>query len=160
MNKPTPKKGRTKLPDWDCSTDVNVRAMTDWVNARLDELETQQRRWIAAGERTERDNWDPNDLDAYIDAVRRARNGDMEPLRQMYPHLVEFLKRPNTGKRGNPKDRVIGPVRQAAIDVKIIRTLLWKQFPKRPRGIKAEQIAADRHKIDYDEKLINKLRKL
>jgi hypothetical protein len=143
MNRPTQKKGRAKLPHYRSIDDD--KAMTDWVNAKLDELDAQQRSFIAVAEENKRQNWDDaDDLDTYIDAVKRARSGDIEPLRRMYPHLAEFLQRPTRRRGEHLKDRVIGPAKRAAIDVKIIR-MLWKGLS--PKGVTSEQIAADRHKV-------------
>jgi hypothetical protein len=141
-----------KLPQWECQTPSDAKAMTDWVNNELDRLETIRQRFLNCGDETPLPDGDAGWLE-YMAVKKFDENGDIKPLQEMFPVLAELLLqvRPKR-KRGQPiKDRIIGPVMEAAIDVKNIR-VLWKKYygkSNRRKGdlITAEQIAADRRKV-------------
>jgi len=99
--------------------------------------------------------------------VRADKEGNFEPLRQALLKqtgydLDRFLrKKPAGRKRGQhyPIVKKKDPVTEAAIDAKIIWWLWKRKYPKRPTGVNAKQIAADRHKVSVDE-VINKSKKI
>jgi hypothetical protein len=153
---------KLKLPQWECRTPSEAKVMTDWVNNELDRLETIRKNFLNYGE--ENLEGDAGWLE-YKAVEKFEENGDIEPLQLMFPNLAELLSRVRPKrKRGEPiKDKMIGPVMEAAIDVKNIRALWKKHFRKvnRPQGdlVTAEQIAADRRKVTVPA-VKNKMRKL
>ena len=107
-------------PDWECKT-TDEQALTDWTNARLDEL------------------------DALEDPTGRAiRLRDVAALKTLYPQIAQFiyLKR----GRGRPPD-----LRRAAARRDVIRMKkIWKENYGRKhrwRWPLPETIAAERNRV-------------
>jgi hypothetical protein len=139
---------KLKLPQWECQTASEAKAMVAWVNAELDQLETIRQRFLDC----EEEGGGDAGYQEYRAAKQLADDGKIEQLQEMYPHFAEFLQLPKLKRGEHRKDRVIGPVMKAAIDVKFIRKRLWKKYygkSNRPQGdlVTAEQIAADRHRV-------------
>jgi hypothetical protein len=142
---------KAKLPRWECLDKRAAQAMIKWVNSELNKTETIRKNFLNYGETL------PENLDAgwseYMAVKKFEENGDIEPLQQMFPNLAELLLqvRPKRKRGESIKNRVVGPVMKAAIDVKNIRELWKKRFGKVKRSkhdlVKAEQIAADRWKV-------------
>lgn len=87
-------------------------------------------------------------------ALKEAKRGNIEPLRDVYPDLVPFLHPPKR-RRGQrfPKAK---PYRlQCAVaDVSRIRDLWRRHFgrvKRRHDELSAEEIAAERHKVDVEK---------
>jgi hypothetical protein len=136
-----------ELPRWECHNARDARAMVAWVNAKLDQMDTISERFVRYGESVLESD------EAYVlaQAIKQADNGDIEPLRRLYPHLAGFLRRPKRqrGKRFAKNNR--SPVKEAVYDVKRIRDLWLVNYQKKKRSkdlVTAEQIAADRWHVD------------
>ena len=142
--------GERPLPDRVCSTKAKKQEMIAWANEMLD-------RFISLDE--------PCSLEK---AVERAdKDGNIEPLRQALLQqtgydLGRFLRKKPAGRKRGQRYPIVKehhPVTEAAIDAKIIWWFWNRNYPKRPTGVDAKQIAADRHKVSVDE-VINKLKKI
>jgi hypothetical protein len=147
------------LPQWKCRNEHEAKAMTDWVNDQLDQIEIVSERFSRYGETVLSED------DKYLieQAIEQADKGDIEPLRRLFPHLARFMCRPprERGKRF-PKNTEDDPVRRAAADVKLIRALWAKHYGKKNRPpndrVTAVQIAADRWGVN-DVTLTNRMNK-
>jgi hypothetical protein len=136
---------KAKLPRWECLDKRDAQEMIKWVNGELDQMEEKRKRFLRYGD-------EHSGLITEERAIEQGYNGNIEPLRQMYPDLAMFLHPPKL-KRGRPSKGNEGDaVKDAALDVKAIRKLWKKHFKKRNRPLKdrvtAEQIAADRWGVD------------
>jgi hypothetical protein len=133
--------------------------MTEWVNDKIDQLETMSNRFLRYGETV----LESDERHVKAQAIEQADRGNIEPLQRLLPEYARFLCRPKL-KRGKrfPKDGNNDPVARAVDDVTLIRAL-WKQHygkKNRPKNdpITAEQIAADRWKVDV-EAVVSRLKK-
>jgi hypothetical protein len=139
-----------KLPQWECRTASEEKAMTDWVNAELNRIKIDSENFVRYGE--SRLTLD----ERYVleRAIEEADRGNIESLRRLHPHLARFLQPPELGVGEKyQKDNSNDLVNKAVGDVQTIRLLWRRYFPdhkRRPKGdlVKAEQIAADRHGVD------------
>jgi hypothetical protein len=155
---------QSDLPPWEprknrsrADQERNHRWMTRWVNEELDRMTWEETRKDLAGENAltplEYKSW----------AIERAKDGNIYPLRDIYPDLAPFLHPPKL-KRGQRFPKYVGydPLQAAAKDVKRIRALWQKHYGKknRPRDdpLTAEGIAAARHEIGVDA-LVSKMKK-
>jgi hypothetical protein len=148
----------TDLPRWNCRNERDAQSIVEWVNDQLDRIDTVSKNYMDYGENVLQSD------ERYVkaQAIEQADKGNMEPLRRLHPEYARFLCRP-TQERGKrfPKDGSNDPVRRAADDVPLIRSL-WKQHygkKNRPKNdpVTAEQIAADRWKVDV-ETVISRLK--
>jgi hypothetical protein len=146
----------SKLPRWDCSKPQDAQDMIKWVNIELDRKRKPPRGW-AEGLLM----FDPDYVKGK--AIEQADKGNMEPLRKLLPGLARFLHPPKQerGKRF-PRNKEGDRVTKAAADV-ITTRKIWKAAygkKNRPKNdpVTAEQIAADRWKVDI-EKVIARLKK-
>lgn len=159
----------SELPRWECLNDRDAQRLIDWKNRELDHLETVRGYFLEAGNGLELEgDQDPLHIwwleqQSIKQAIEQADNGDIRPLRQALPHLARFLHL-SKRKRGQryPKAKEGDPVREATLDVRLIRHLWKKHYKKinRPKNdrVTAEQIAADRWKVDV-EVVIGRLKK-
>jgi hypothetical protein len=126
-------------PPWRAGADKKKRRqMQQWVNTKLDILTRMTGDEFLYF-------WSLKNLDAM--ALEFAEQGDIEPLRELNPHLARFLHLPKL-KRG---EHFIDPARirlkRARDDVRRIRAIWREHYGKtnRPIGeLTAEEIAADR----------------
>jgi hypothetical protein len=93
------------------------------------------------------------------EALNAALSGDLEPIKQRYPDLVELdmLKPPKRGSgkrflknklREAMKDRAAWPQVQAVWDAAIIREIWKKSYKTKPKGYGSpEEIAARRRGV-------------
>jgi hypothetical protein len=123
--------------------------------AKLDEEQAIVDRFIHAGD------YDPGPkVISDEQALEAAKNGDITLLRKAYPEFVEYLHLPARKPGRPPKSKDGDAVREAVLDVQLIRRI-WKEHPdefKRLKNVTAEQIAADRWGVDI-EAVCNRLKK-
>jgi hypothetical protein len=151
-----------KLPDWDAKPDD----MEKWVIEQLNALPYGDE----GGPASEVEFTWMNDDDAR--RIAAAEHGDIEPLREKYPHLAPYLFTPKR-KRGarffRPDDPwwrddnpflaygraiTVSPVQCAVDDVRRIRALWRKAYSRFKRAsslISAEEIAANRWGVNVEE---------
>jgi hypothetical protein len=154
-----------KPTHWECSNEVDARAMTAWVNFELDRLKAMRERFTGGPVGVDKWRGDAETPDWAVTmmviekAIRHAdKTGDVEPLRQDLLHLtghdLKRLLRPPPKTRGQKFTRTKEDrAKQAAADVRAIRALWRREFPghrRRPKGdlVTAERIAAARHGVD------------
>jgi hypothetical protein len=159
----------SKLPRWVCLNDRDAEKLIEWTNRELDRLETVRGYFLEVGNGVEFEgDEDPSYIrwrkeQAIQQAIEQADNGNIKPLRHELPHLARFL---HLGKRKRgqryAKAKEGDPLWEATLDVRIIRHLWKKHYKKinRPKNdrVTAEQIAADRWKVDV-EAVVSRLKK-
>jgi hypothetical protein len=149
----------SELPRWECRKAGDEQKMTKWVNDEIDRIETVSNRFLNYGESVLASD------ECYVktQAIEQADQGNIEPLRRLLPEYARFLCRPKQGRgKRFPKDEKNDRVGRAVDDVTLIRAL-WQQHygrKNRPKNdpVTAEQIAADRWKVDV-EAVVSRLKK-
>lgn len=130
------------LPNWH-----DNEAMKAWLNTMLDAIEDVIWFEVCLAPLSYHDEH------CVTCALKEAKQGNIKPLRNAYPHLAPFLHPPKR-RRGQrlpkAKPRALA---HAVTDVSSIRDLWRRHFRrvKRRRGeLSAEEIAAERWKVDVD----------
>jgi hypothetical protein len=126
-------------PDWECPTEADVKKFRRWtiheLESRTDWEEQLEKYW-------------PPDETAEERAMRVADEGDIEPLKKLYPHLARFLFPPVGSTKGDrrPKDPYKGSIwaKAAAADAVMIRAIWLESYGvwKRRKEPTAAGIAA------------------
>ena len=132
------------LPPWS----GNDEAMYRW----CDEMLQEQIEKELSANATKFPTWEALMADEAI-ALHMARDGQLEPLRKLYPHLAPFLHPPS--KRGKYR-RDETQLKRAALDlVKRVKALWRIHYGRRKRGsgdgISANEIAARYLGLDEDQ---------
>lgn len=154
-----------KLPPWEAKNSREREWMERWVNAKLDELDSEdldrlERQINAANASapewpTIKAQMDEHDLKK---ALERAERGDMASLRKLYPRLARFINRPKLDKPGDhflrdPK-QLDASLKWAIEDMDRIKTI-WKNYygkqNRRDGQLSALEIAANRHGVKPDD---------
>jgi hypothetical protein len=119
--------------------------MVSWIGSVLDQR-------TAANVRHATNCWGKRIGREYFElrwAIEAARLGEIEPLRQRYPHIAEFIHLPRTGRRGKyPRRRGQTPtidflVEDAAFIKRFWREVYGRKNRKRDENLSAEMIVAE-----------------
>jgi hypothetical protein len=157
-----------KLPPWFARSERDKLWMIEWCHAELVALDNQlhpdsERTWELSPEAL-RQNWLRQRLER---AKAAARDGDVAPLRELYPEIAEFIY-PYRRKQGERRSyRKPGwnvweeygreGLLDAAIDdVRQLRTKIWPRHYGRSKrrindGPSAEAIAGELRGLSEDE---------
>ena len=177
--------GRTHdLPPWIASNQRDNKLMALWLNERLDEVQ----KGLLDNLSVDFDNlFDHGNLSVDDDPqfaffweeiqarrkaggkeIYEAQQGNIEPLRKLYPHIAEFIhlpKRPGKGthfqkSQYNVERPIFADLKKRALtfaawDVATIRDLWERWYPKKkrsnPSALSAEDFAAMRHRVDVNK---------
>ena len=134
----------TELPRWHARDQREREQMFRWMFEKLNEARARRQGVPLTV-------WLKSDAAAQL----AAWHGNMRPLRAKYPHLAPFLHPPKLRRghhlRKNPGDAL----RQAVEDVKLIRQIWKKYYPRKIRhhddGPSAAEIAACRCRFSKQE---------
>jgi len=147
---------RPGLPPWHPTNEAEKDWLRRWTNEQFADLDAA---WEAYARTTkELVAWCPSieadTRDELIEEAKaQARLGDLEPLRRLYPEILEFLcvpkLKPGQHRPVNNNDEYYR-LRAAIDDVHIVRNIWAKNYNgrwKRPDNdpVTAESIAAGRH---------------
>lgn len=164
-----------KPPPWEAKNSREREWMERWVNARLNELDSEkldrlEKRLNATNASAPEWSIIKAQMDEHVlkKALETAECGDMALLRNLYPRLARFINRPRLDKPGDhflrDPEQLAPSLKWAIEDVDRIKTI-WKQYygkqNRRDGQLSALEIAANRHgvKLNDVERERNKLPK-
>jgi hypothetical protein len=140
------------IPQWQPPPGASPRQLRQW--------RKEMREWIGCvlDWRTEtkiesaNEYWRRQGSKKYFErsAIEDARQGNVEMLRKLYPHIAEFIHSPREGRRGKySRWRGVTAIDAAVEDAAFVR-LFWREvYSRKNRGrddLSADSVVADYYK--------------
>jgi hypothetical protein len=140
------------IPQWQPAAGASTaarqrwqREMREWIGQVLDwrtetKIESANEYWGRQGSKKHFER----------SAIEDARQGNVEPLRKIYPHIAEFIHSPREGRRGKySRWRGVTAI-DAAVEAAAFVRLFWREvYGRKNRGrddLSADSIVADYYK--------------